>query len=139
MEALLWLLTETVRFQICWSTSTRTQINPPPYPSNHIILIILVIEHIAITKNFGKEYRYHVVPSQEIIAQGTANLLGPFPGGYARTGSFGASAVLSKAGVRTPLTGLFSALILLLALYAIIAVFYYIPRTALAGLIIHAV
>lgn len=73
------------------------------------------------------------------MAQSSANLLGPFVGGYACTGSFGASAVVSKAGVRTPLAGLFSALLLLLALYALTAVFYYIPNAALAGLIIHAV
>lgn len=68
-----------------------------------------------------------------------SNLFGTFVGGYVCTGSFGASAVLSKAGVRTPLAGLFSALILVLALYALTAVFYYIPMAALAGLIIHAV
>lgn len=73
------------------------------------------------------------------MAQGTANVLGPFLGGYSSTGSFGASAVLSKAGVRTPLAGLFSAFMLLLALYALTGVFYFIPRAALAGLIIHAV
>ncbi len=102
-------------------------------------MLILVIEHIAIAKNFGKQFGYQVIPSQEIMAQGTANLLGPFVGGYACTGSFGASAVLVKAGVKTPLAGVFSALVLLLALYALTAVFYYIPRAALAGLIIHAV
>jgi sodium-independent sulfate anion transporter 11 len=68
-----------------------------------------------------------------------ANLFSPFVGGYVCTGSFGASAVLSKAGVRTPLAGLFSAFILILALYALTSVFYYIPMAALAGLIIHAV
>lgn len=108
-------------------------------PQSPIIIIILVIEHIAIAKNFGKRFGYQVNPSQEIMAQGTANMLGPFLGGYSCTGSFGASAVLSKAAVRTPLAGLFSALVLLLALYALTAVFYYIPRAALAGLIIHAV
>lgn len=108
-------------------------------PQSPILIVILVIEHIAIAKNFGKQFGYQVVPSQEIMAQGTANMLGPFLGGYSCTGSFGASAVLSKAAVRTPLAGLFSALILLLALYALTGVFYYIPRAALAGLIIHAV
>ncbi|KIV96610.1 hypothetical protein PV10_00452 [Exophiala mesophila] len=108
-------------------------------PQSPIIIVILVIEHIAIAKNFGKRFGYQVNPSQEIMAQGTANVLGPFLGGYSCTGSFGASAVLSKAAVRTPLAGLFSALVLLLALYALTAVFYYIPRAALAGLIIHAV
>lgn len=102
------------------------------------IVIILIVEHIAIAKNFGREHGYNVNPSQEILAQGIVNVLGPFIGGYACTGSFGASAVLAKAGVRTPLAGLFSAGVLILALYALTAVFYYIPKAALAGLIIHA-
>ncbi|KAF9739498.1 hypothetical protein PMIN06_001105 [Paraphaeosphaeria minitans] len=102
------------------------------------IIIILIVEHIAIAKNFGRQYGYTVVPSQEILAQGFANLLSPFVGGYVCTGSFGASAVLTKAGVKTPLAGLFSAMILILALHALTAVFYFIPNAALAGLIIHA-
>lgn len=102
------------------------------------IIIILIVEHIAIAKSFGRKHNYTVSPSQEMIAQGAANLLNPFVGGYVCTGSFGASAVLSKAAVRTPLSGLFSALVLVLALYALTAVFYYIPNAALAGLIIHS-
>lgn len=101
--------------------------------------IILVIEHIAIAKAMGRLYSYSITPSQEIVALGGANLLSPFVGGYVCTGSFGASAVLSKAGVRTPLAGLFSAMMLILALYALTSVFFYIPNAALAGLIIHAV
>jgi sodium-independent sulfate anion transporter 11 len=102
------------------------------------IVIILIVEHIAIAKEFGRMYGYKVIPSQEILAQGAANVLSPFVGGYVCTGSFGASAVLTKAGVRTPLAGLFSAGVLVLALYALTAVFYYIPNAALSGLIIHA-
>lgn len=101
------------------------------------IIIILVVEHIAIAKSFGRIYNYTIVPSQEMVAQGAANILSPFVGGYVCTGSFGASAVLSKAAVRTPLAGLFSALVLVLALYALTGVFYYIPNAALSGLIIH--
>ena len=108
-------------------------------PELPAIAIILIIEHIAISKSFGRINSYTITPSQEIVALGAANLFSPFAGGYCCTGSFGASAVLSKAGVRTPLAGLFSALVLVLALYALTAVFYYIPMAALAGLIIHAV
>ncbi|KAK0610846.1 sulfate transporter family-domain-containing protein [Immersiella caudata] len=108
-------------------------------PELPAMVIILVIEHIAIAKSFGRSFGYTVLPSQEMLAQGASNLLGPFVGGYVCTGSFGASAVLSKARVRTPLAGLFSAGILVLALCALTAVFYYIPMAALAGLIIHAV
>jgi len=107
-------------------------------PELPAIIIILIIEHIAIAKSFGRIFNYTISPSQEILAQGAANILGPFVGGYVCTGSFGASAVLSKAGVRTPFAGLVSAMILILALYALTSVFYYIPMAALAGLIIHA-
>jgi sodium-independent sulfate anion transporter 11 len=101
------------------------------------IVVILIVEHIAIAKSYGRMFGYTVVPSQEMIAQGASNILSPFVGGYVCTGSFGASAVLSKAAVRTPLAGLFSAGILVLALYALTGVFFYIPNAALSGLIIH--
>jgi sodium-independent sulfate anion transporter 11 len=106
-------------------------------PELPAIIIILIVEHIAIAKSFGSIFGYTIVPSQEMIAQGASNILSPFVGGYVCTGSFGASAVLSKAAVRTPLAGLFSAMVLVLALYALTGVFSFIPNAALAGLIIH--
>lgn len=101
------------------------------------ILIILIVEHIAIAKSFALSSSYTISPSQEMLAQGFSNILSPFVGGYVCTGSFGASAVLSKAGVRTPLAGLFSAMVLVLALYVLTPVFWFIPNAALAGLIVH--
>lgn len=108
-------------------------------PKLPAIAIILVIEHVAISKAMGRLFDYTIEPSQEVVALGMANFFSPFVGGYVCTGSFGASAVLSKAGVRTPLAGVFGAGVLILALYALTGVFYYIPNAALAGLIIHAV
>ena len=66
-------------------------------------------------------------------------MIGPFLGAYPATGSFSRTAIKSKAGVRTPLAGIFTAIIVLLALYALTAVFFYIPSAALAAVIIHAV
>lgn len=60
-------------------------------------------------------------------------------GAYPATGSFSRTAIKSKAGVRTPLAGIFTAIIVLLALYALTAVFFYIPSASLAAIIIHAV
>lgn len=102
-------------------------------------LIVLVIEHIAISKSFGRINNYTINPSQELVALGFTNLLGPFLGGYPATGSFSRTAIKSKAGVRTPLAGVFTAVVVLLALYALTSVFFYIPMASLAGLIIHAV
>ncbi|SPO01483.1 related to sulfate permease II [Cephalotrichum gorgonifer] len=109
------------------------------FPELPALLIILIIEHIAIAKSLGRLTGYKICSSQEILSQGASNIVSPFLGGYAGTGSFGASGVLSKAGVRTPVAGLFSAMVLVLALYVLTGVFFFIPKAALAALIIHAV
>ncbi|CCC10385.1 hypothetical protein SMACR_02956 [Sordaria macrospora] len=102
-------------------------------------VIVLLIEHIAIAKSFGRINNYSIDPSQEMVAIGVTNMLGPFLGGYAATGSFSRTAVKSKAGVRTPFAGVITAIVVLLAIYALPAVFYYIPNASLAAVIIHAV
>ncbi|KAI3329439.1 sulfate permease [Xylariaceae sp. AK1471] len=102
-------------------------------------VIVLLIEHIAISKSFGRVNNYRINPSQEMVAIGVTNVIGPFLGGYPATGSFSRTAIKSKAGVRTPFAGVITGVIVLLAIYALTAVFYYIPNAALSGVIIHAV
>ncbi|KAH6718328.1 sulfate transporter family-domain-containing protein [Leptodontidium sp. MPI-SDFR-AT-0119] len=102
-------------------------------------IIVLLIEHIAISKSFGRINNYTINPSQELVAIGFTNVFGPFLGAYPATGSFSRTAIKSKAGVRTPLAGVFTAIVVLLALYALTAVFFYIPMSSLAAVIIHAV
>ena len=102
-------------------------------------VIVILIEHIAIAKSFGRVNNYTIDPSQEMVAIGVTNLLGPFLGAYPATGSFSRTAIKSKAGVRTPFAGVITALVVLLAIYALPAVFYYIPNASLSAVIIHAV
>jgi len=102
-------------------------------------VIVLLIEHIAISKSFGRVNNYTINPSQEMVAIGVTNILGPFLGGYAATGSFSRTAIKSKAGVRTPFAGVITASVVLIAIYALPSVFYYIPNASLAAVIIHAV
>ena len=102
-------------------------------------VIVLLIEHIAISKSFGRINNYTVNPSQELVAIGVTNLLGPFLGAYPATGSFSRTAIKSKAGVRTPFAGVITALVVLLAIYALPAMFFYIPSASLSAVIIHAV
>jgi sodium-independent sulfate anion transporter 11 len=71
-------------------------------PSLPAMLVVLLIEHISIAKSFGRINNYTINPSQEIIAIGVANVLGPFLGAYPATGSFSRTAIKAKAGVRTP-------------------------------------
>ena len=102
-------------------------------------VIVLLIEHIAIAKSFGRVNNYTIDPSQELVALGVTNLLGPFLGAYPATGSFSRTAIKAKAGVRTPFAGVITALVVLLAIYALPPVFFYIPSATLSAVIIHAV
>lgn len=103
------------------------------------VVIVLLIEHISIAKSFGRVNNYTINPSQELVAIGVTNCLGPFLGAYPATGSFSRTAIKSKAGVRTPFAGVITAVVVLLAIYALPAMFWYIPNAALSAVIIHAV
>jgi sodium-independent sulfate anion transporter 11 len=102
-------------------------------------VIVLLIEHIAISKSFGRVNNYVINPNQELIAIGITNIFGPFFGAYPATGSFSRTAIKSKAGVRTPLAGVVTAILVVVAIYALTPVFYYISNASLAAVIIHAV
>lgn len=99
----------------------------------------MLVEHIAISKAFGRVNNYSIDPSQEMVAIGITNILGPFLGAYPSTGSFSRTAIKSKAGVRTPAAGVVTGIVVLLATYLLTAVFFYIPSSSLAAVIIHAV
>ena len=67
------------------------------------------------------------------------NTIGTLFGAYPATGSFSRSALQSKSGCRTPASGLFSAVIVIVALYGLTPAFFWIPTAALSAVIIHAV
>ncbi|PFH55560.1 hypothetical protein XA68_18037 [Ophiocordyceps unilateralis] len=104
-----------------------------------VAIVVMLAEHIAISKSFGRINNYTINPSQEMVAIGMANLLGPLLGAYPTTGSFSRTAVNSEAGVRTPAGGVMSGLVVFLATYFLTGAFFYIPNAALSAVIIHAV
>lgn len=104
-----------------------------------VATIILLLEHIAIAKSFGRLNGYKINPNQELIAIGVNNTVGTVFGAYPSTGSFSRSALKSKSGVRTPAAGIPTGIVVIIALYAVAPAFYWIPNATLSGLIIHAV
>lgn len=104
-----------------------------------VSVIVMLIEHISISKSFGRINNYTIDPNQELVAIGVTNVLGPFLGAYPATGSFSRTTIKSKCGVRTPLAGVITAIVVLLAVYALTEVFYYIPTSALGAVIFHAI
>ena len=78
-----------------------------------------------------KIYYIAVNASQELIAIGITNAIGSVFHAYPATGSFSRTAIKSKSGVRTPFAGVFSGILVIIALYST-AAFYYIPDSVLA-------
>ncbi|SJL01238.1 related to sulfate permease II [Armillaria ostoyae] len=104
-----------------------------------VAVIILLLEHIAIAKSFGRLNGYKINPNQELIAIGVTNTVGSCFGAYPATGSFSRSALKSKSGVRTPAAGIITAIVVIVALYGLTSAFYWIPTAGLSAVIIHAV
>lgn len=91
------------------------------------------------TAAFGRINNYKINPNQELIAIGVTNTIGSVFGAYPATGSFSRSALKSKSGVRTPLAGIFTAIVVIVALYGLTPAFFFIPTAGLSAVIIHAV
>ncbi|KAF8633738.1 hypothetical protein AX17_004394 [Amanita inopinata Kibby_2008] len=108
-------------------------------PELPVATIILLLEHIAISKSFGRLNGYKINPNQELIAIGVTNTVGSCLGAYPATGSFSRSALKSKSGVRTPAAGVVTAIVVVVALYGLTKAFFWIPNAALSAVIIHAV
>lgn len=77
--------------------------------------------------------------TQEMIALGLCNIFGSFVQSMPATGAFTRSAVAHASGVSTPLQGIYSGSIILLALSFLTPFFYYIPRSTLSSILICAV
>ncbi|GFR74065.1 sodium-independent sulfate anion transporter [Elysia marginata] len=104
-----------------------------------IVPLLALVETMAIGKAFARANNYKIQPTQELLAIGTANIVSSFVSSYPITGSFSRTAVNSQSGVRTPLGGVWTGALVILALVVLTPYFYYIPKAALAGVIIAAV
>ncbi|XP_054285137.1 sodium-independent sulfate anion transporter-like [Macrosteles quadrilineatus] len=102
-----------------------------------LVPIISVLGNVAIAKAFASGDS--VDATQELFTLGLCNMLGSFVSSMPVTGSFSRSAVNHASGVRTPMGGLYTGFLILLALGALTPYFYFIPKAALAAVIICAV
>ncbi|XP_015277953.1 PREDICTED: sodium-independent sulfate anion transporter, partial [Gekko japonicus] len=104
-----------------------------------VVPLMGLLETVAIAKAFASQNNYQIDPDQELLAMGFTNLFGSFVSSYPVTGSFGRTAVNAQTGVRSPAGGLITGALVLLSLAFLTSLFYYIPKAALAAVIICAV
>ncbi|XP_046603494.1 sodium-independent sulfate anion transporter isoform X1 [Neodiprion virginianus] len=102
-----------------------------------VVPLISLMENIAICKAFANGKT--VDATQELIAIGVSNIGNSFVQAFPSTGSLSRSAVNNASGVRTPMGGLYTGLLVILALLFLTPYFNYIPKASLAAIIIAAV
>ncbi len=95
-----------------------------------------LVEALSIARSIAAQTGQHLDSNQEFVGQGMANLAAGFLSGYTCSGSFTRSAVNYTAGARTPLAGVFSGLFVLGAVLVFAPLAVYLPRAALAGVLI---
>ena len=101
-----------------------------------MIPLVSILQHLAIAKHYAGNKK--MAASQEMIALGCCQFIGSFTGSAAITASFGRSAVNSRSGVRTPLGGVITGIIIILTCAFLSPFLAYIPTSALSAVIIFA-
>ncbi|OHX64837.1 SulP family inorganic anion transporter [Flammeovirga pacifica] len=76
--------------------------------------------------------------NKEFVALGIANVVGVFFGGYQASSSFSRSAINKEAGAKTRMSNLVSSLMIAVVLLFFTPIFYYLPKSILAAIIIAA-
>lgn len=104
------------------------------------ISLVSFMESIAVAKAVQSRHKnYKVIPDQELIALGAANIGGAFFQAYPVTGGFSRTAVNDQAGARTGMSSIISAALIILTLLFLTPLFYYLPNAILAAVIMVAV
>ncbi|XP_066909023.1 sodium-independent sulfate anion transporter [Halyomorpha halys] len=101
------------------------------------LTVVAISSHIVVAKIFTRGTRLKA--SQEIIAMGVSNLLGSFVGSMPVCASFSRSAVNNTSNVRTAFGGLYTVLLVIMALLVLTPYFYFIPTASLSAVVISAV
>ena len=104
-----------------------------------LISIIGFVESISVAQTLAAKRGERIVPNQELLGLGAANVGAAFTGGYPVTGGFARSVVNFDAGAETPAAGAYTAVLLAVAAIALTPLVYFLPQATLAATIIVAV
>ncbi len=100
------------------------------------ITLIGLVEAVSITRAIAARSGEHLDINQEFVGQGLANIAAGLFSGYTCSGSFIRSAVNYEAGAKSPFAVIFASFFVLLAVLLLAPLAAFLPRTALAAVII---
>lgn len=100
------------------------------------VAVFGMIEAVAASQTLARSSVDRFDANQEFFGQGLANIVSGIFSGYACSGSFTRSALAQQSGAKSHLTGVFTGLIILLALLLFAPYARMIPRAAIAGVLL---
>ncbi|TYQ00313.1 SulP family sulfate permease [Tenacibaculum adriaticum] len=104
------------------------------------LVMVGYLETISIGKTLeAKQDEYRIKPNQELIALGLSNMFGSLFKAYPSASSFSRSAINAESGGTTGMSAIVSAILVIFTLLFLTPVFYHLPKTVLAAIIIVAV
>jgi SulP family sulfate permease len=109
------------------------------FPFAVIISLLGFMEAIAIAKSMAAKTGQKLDPSQELIGQGLANIIGAFGQSYAVSGSFSRSAVNLQANAVTGISSVVTSIMVAITLLFLTPLLYHLPQSVLAAVIMMAV
>jgi sulfate permease, SulP family len=104
-----------------------------------LISLIGFVESVSVAQTLAAKKRQRIVPDQELVGLGAANIASAVSGGYPVTGGFARSVVNFDAGAATPAAGAFTAAGILMAALFLTPLLHFLPKATLAATIIVAV
>ncbi len=104
-----------------------------------LIAVVGFLESVSVARTLASRRRQKIVPDQELLAVGAANIASAMTGGYPVAGSFSRSSVNFASGARTQLSGLVTVVFIIVTLLLLTPALYNLPKAALAAIIVVAV
>jgi SulP family sulfate permease len=105
-------------------------------PDAFAVALLGLIEAVSISRAVSTKSSQRIDASQEFIGQGMSNIVGSFFSSYAGSGSFTRTGVNYGAGAKSPLSAIFSAVILMVIVLLIAPLTAYLPIAAMGGVIL---
>ena len=106
------------------------------FPTAMVIAVLGAIESLLSATVADGVCGDHHNSNQELIGQGVANLCTPLFGGIPCTGAIARTMTNINNGGRTPLAGIFHAIVLLVIFLVLMPLAAYIPMACLAGVLV---
>ena len=103
-----------------------------------LIAVLTFVEQVSIAQSMAAKRRERIDTNAEMRAMGGANLAAGLTGGFAVGASFSRSVVCDEAGARTPMAGLFTAVLLLITALFFTPWLSQLPLAVLAATILMA-